>query len=295
MVSLAFPLWLMWFGAQLPLSDGDVSVSRVSIPITVQHHSERREASLPGELRVPLGGMKRYPAVLILHGSSGIDGRGQAYAEALNAAGIATLEIDMWAPRGLAGGPSGRPRDITETLPDAYRSLSFLASRKDIDPDKVGVMGFSWGGIMSLALASEALRQRYSDSHPRFVAHAPLYPVCWLSAPGGPLHDVVAGHWTGSPVFLQYGEADDYDRPDTCRRMRQSLPKANRALLTLKAYPRAEHGWDSRGAVRSAYDPSGNEGKGGLVRLEGDKAVAARSRAATVRFFKKAFQRPANR
>ncbi|MDB5494109.1 MAG: hypothetical protein JWP86_1446, partial [Phenylobacterium sp.] len=39
-------------------------------------------------------------AVVICHGSDGVDGRGDFHAAALNAAGIATLEIDMWAARG---------------------------------------------------------------------------------------------------------------------------------------------------------------------------------------------------
>ena len=43
---------------------------------------------IPGILKLPPG--NNLPAVLILHGSNGIDGRGDYYAQALNAAGIAT-------------------------------------------------------------------------------------------------------------------------------------------------------------------------------------------------------------
>ena len=44
---------------------------------------------------------KNLPAVVILHGSAGVDSRGDFYARALNAAGIATFEIDMWEARGI--------------------------------------------------------------------------------------------------------------------------------------------------------------------------------------------------
>ena len=55
-----------------------------------------------GELRLPpLAEGQRTGAVLICHGSDGVDGRGAALAEVLNARGLATFEIDMWAARGV--------------------------------------------------------------------------------------------------------------------------------------------------------------------------------------------------
>ncbi len=66
--------------------------------------------TVPAELRMPPGPAR--PAVVIVHGSSGIDSRGVSYAKELNAAGIATLEIDMWGARGISGaaGPAAYPR-----------------------------------------------------------------------------------------------------------------------------------------------------------------------------------------
>jgi hypothetical protein len=43
----------------------------------------------------------RRPAVLIVNSSPGFDGRGDFYAQALNAAGIATFEVDWFHGRGL--------------------------------------------------------------------------------------------------------------------------------------------------------------------------------------------------
>jgi putative cell wall-binding protein len=60
------------------------------------------------------------PAVIILHSSSGIDSTGSFYAKALNNAGIATLEIDLWGARGLQGGSANRPQAPQETLPDVF-------------------------------------------------------------------------------------------------------------------------------------------------------------------------------
>ena len=98
--------------------------------------------TIPATLRVPFAG-PGIPAVVIVHGSNGIDSRGPSYATELNKAGIATLEIDMWAPRGVVGA-ANRPRGVPETLPDAYGAFKYLASLPGIDAKRIGIMGFSW-------------------------------------------------------------------------------------------------------------------------------------------------------
>jgi hypothetical protein len=75
-----------------------------------------RVASVEGHFGKPSGNSTppstKLAAVLILHGSNGIDGRGAYYAKALQEAGIATLEITMFES-------GGRPRAGTRR-----RSLS---------------------------------------------------------------------------------------------------------------------------------------------------------------------------
>jgi hypothetical protein len=70
--------------------------------------------TVPATLTLPEKHTGRVPAVVIVHGSGGVDGRGAYHGVALNAAGIATFEIDMWAPRGLRGvravAPVGSPK-----------------------------------------------------------------------------------------------------------------------------------------------------------------------------------------
>src|SRR5262245_31184921 len=56
-----------------------------------------RVEKVDGHFARPAGNSPKVPAVLILHGSGGIDGRGAYYARALQDAGIATLEITLLA------------------------------------------------------------------------------------------------------------------------------------------------------------------------------------------------------
>jgi uncharacterized protein len=77
------------------------------------------------------------PAVVILHGSSGIDSRGDFYAHALNAVGIATLEIDMWEARGVTGAGDRPPLPIWDFRGAESsrwpRRKSFMQSNLDKD------------------------------------------------------------------------------------------------------------------------------------------------------------------
>lgn len=129
-------------------------------------------AAVSGELRIPDSKHDRLPAVLILHSSPGFDGRGAFYAEALNQAGIATLEIDYLQGRGIPATPR-------HNMPHAYETLQYLAGHPRIDPMRIGIMGFSWGGIISVLTSSEELTGQYTCGKLRFAAHLGLYPLCW--------------------------------------------------------------------------------------------------------------------
>lgn len=242
-----------------------------------------RGAAVTGELRIPQGATGRLPAVLILHGSAGIDGRGAFYAEALNAAGIATLEIDMFQGR-------GRPATTRHNMPHAFQSLGLLASHPRIDGARVGVMGFSWGGAMALLSSSEEVAQRHGGKL-RFAAHLPIYPVCWTQ------HGVLDGNnrnypastyrrLTGAPVHILAGDKDEYDDPDGCSRFVAALPAGVREHVSLTYYRGGTHGWDSR-AGGAYHDTLARKGDGGHVRVVADPELAARSRAFAVDYFRK--------
>jgi dienelactone hydrolase len=235
-----------------------------------------------GVLRLPVEARRPMPAVVIVHGSAGVDSRGASYAAELNDAGIATLEIDMWAARGITGA-EGRPKGVPETLPDAYAAFKLLATNPAIDSKRIGIMGFSWGGVVSMLTATRPYSERYLGKDARFAAHAPTYPVCWVynRAPGYEFKE-----FTGAPVLLQAGELDDYDQPDTCRTLVESLGDAGNRIISLKVYPNAGHGWDRLEAPVVVNDPYSHLGKGGEVRIAANEAVAKLSRAATVTFFR---------
>lgn len=233
---------------------------------------------------VPAG--QKVPAVVIAHGSGGVDSRGSFYAQALQKAGIATLELDMWSARGLSGGATGRPRSVRETLPDAYGALKFLSAHPAIDSARIGITGFSWGGVMSMLTATRAVAERMAEPGQRFIAHAPFYPVCWVynRVPGYEFTEL-----TEAPVLLQAGGKDDYDAPDSCARLIESLPEASRAHVELRTYSEATHAWDRLEPEMTVEDPFAHEGRGGPVRIAPSIESATQSRQLLVAFFQRAF------
>jgi dienelactone hydrolase len=240
--------------------------------------------SVAGRLQRPAAPAgARMPAVVIVHGSSGIDSRGRAYAAALDAAGIASFEIDLWAPRGLKGNLD-RPAHVAETLPDAFGALRALTRHPAIDPARIGIMGFSWGGIVSMLAATREQAERWRGDTPGFAAFAPLYPVCWMynHRPGYVFRDLV-----GRPMLIQCGADDAYDKPGTPAALVASLPAADRATIELVVYPGATHAWDRGEGAVIVEDPLAHEGAGGRVPFTPNPDVTRSSLAATAAFFRK--------
>ena len=238
-----------------------------------------------GKLRLPaqadVGGPG--PGVVICHGSDGVDGRGEFYAPALNAAGIATLEIDMWAARGAARGAAARPRSPIQTLPDAFAARAFLARQPEIDGRRIGILGFSWGGVVTLLSARRA-NVASLDGGQGFAAHAANYPVCWAYAavPALRLNDL-----TGAPILIQTGEADAYDAPGAGPALGASLRAGGATDVECKAYPGATHGFDRDLPPQTINDPFAHQGAGGPVLMTFDRVAASAARVAAVEFFQR--------
>ena len=100
----------------------------------------------------------------MLHGGGGIDGRGAFHIEALNEAGIATLEVDM-------SGMLPRRRAVW-SLPYAYGALHYLSDRPEVDAERIGVMSFSFGAHMTIGAATAKAKEELGKGK-GFVAHVP--------------------------------------------------------------------------------------------------------------------------
>ena len=254
--------------------------SYVSIPVSFGEKSW----NLGAVLRMPYKkDGDKVPAVIIVHGSGGVDSRGGHYVQELNKIGIATLEVDLWAARGVKSA-SERPKNVVETLPDTFAALNFLATNPNINAAKIGVTGFSWGGVVSMLSADAKYRDMFAVKGQSFAAHAPFYPVCWVynKVPGYEFKDL-----TGAPVLIQGGKADLYDLPDTCEKMLETVPANDRATVKLIMHDNATHAWERREPDGVAFDPYSHMGKGGEVPLKYNAKATEDGTNAVLEFFTK--------
>ena len=248
------------------------------LQIPTESH-QRKGCSAPERLR---------PAVVILHGSAGIDSRGDFYARALNAKGIATLEIDMWEARGVTDLAS-RPSHPIFTYPDAFAALAFLSSYPGINADRIGVMGFSWGGVVSMESATQVYATQFGNQL-RFKAHVAHYPICYAynnpSIPYSDFGSKALNPLTGAPILIQTGENDEYDEGGgPCLALKTALSADEQPLLEVMIYAGASHGWDRLLVPTVAEDPFAHLGAGGTVNIVPSVDQAYQSREKAVKFF----------
>jgi len=129
-----------------------------------------RPVTLAAELRLPTAGTTRLPAMILLHGSGGIQSGNDRWARELNDLGIATLTIDSFTERGIGStvGAQGQLSELSVII-DAYRALEILAKHPRIDPARIGLLGNSRGGQRVFNLALTPSRLERHDLHLKAV------------------------------------------------------------------------------------------------------------------------------
>jgi dienelactone hydrolase len=177
-------------------------------------------------------GKPPYPAVVVLHGCNGISPSTRIWARRLASWGYAALIIDSFTPRGLSNVCSrGMTLSGRERAADALAGAAYLRTRPDIDPARIGALGYSHGGWTALAAAREALVK--ASGTPPFAAIVAYYPNCPPGAP--PLV---------SDVQILAGGADDWALARRCTALVERYGGAGAHKPLLKIYPGAAHSFD---------------------------------------------------
>ena len=267
-----------------------------ALPTTVQFPSADGTTTLTGFVYTPQDkGAERMPAVVMMHGRSGpystnvknggphnastLSKRHKMWGESWSALGYVAVLVDSFGPRGYPGGfgrhtYNERPdvvNEVTVRPLDAYGALAYLRSRSDVDPERVGLQGWSNGG--SAALAAMAVDAPRRADPIGFRAALVFYAACGLRR-----HFDAQGYRPYATVLAFHGTADEETSPRVC----QKLVDRSRTLggdITLKLYAGASHGFD---------DP-------GRQKVSANRAATADARASAEALFEQVFSKDRSR
>jgi acetyl esterase/lipase len=216
----------------------------VSIPTITLYPAPGDNAASPAVLVIPGGGF-RYVC---------IDKEGHEVARWLNSLGItaAVLKYRTLAPDAERSGKTITPLIALGDTSRAMRLLRARATEWKIDPSRIGMMGFSAGGVMGLQLmidpdaasASAADPVDKVSDRPSFIA------LVYTAIPGGKLPKADK---SSPPVFIAHA-SDDPKAPATNAVKIYQHFAAGGASAELHIFSKGDHGFGvmpNSGAVRN--------------------------------------------
>lgn len=239
-------------------------------PLTIPAHLERPEGPGP------------FPAIILLHGCHGVSASTHDWARWFSRLGYVALVVDSWKPRAIPDGcvPEAPDLPSSERFDDSVGALRFLHARPDVDHARIGVIGWSNGGVFSMAAVNgptheRARRRGVTLPEPGFGAAVGVYPGGCFS-----LVDELAVR----PLLVLIGDVDDWTFPGPCVDMVQTMRRRG-ADATIVLYPGAVHYFDVEGQPRKYLPEVANRNKpneccGATVGYDASAADDARRRVA---------------
>src|SRR5215468_3122233 len=106
--------------------------------------------TISAELSFPDQARERYSALVIVHTIGGYQESNEGWhVIEFRKAGFATLTYDSFFARGVSGSEAmtARPEQTwASAVADAFAALQLLARHPKIDPNRIAIVGFSFGG-----------------------------------------------------------------------------------------------------------------------------------------------------
>ena len=195
-----------------------------------------RDSRVPGYLAVPKKGSPPYPCILLMHGYTGNKGEwwedssfygGGLVTKQFVPAGFAVFALDaQYHGERAANNDFEKPdlmRDrgwsarsiemIIQSVTEYCRAIDYLETRQDIDSSRIGVHGYSMGGMMAFLLTGIEPRVRVTVSC-----------VTWNWDVDTPKYTLIAPHnfaraVGNRPFLMLMGRSDPILPDDAARRL----------------------------------------------------------------------------
>jgi carboxymethylenebutenolidase len=187
------------------------------------------EEKVKGYLCVTAG-KKPAPALLLIHDDFGLTDWTREQARRFGELGYNVLAVDLY--RGETAGNIEDAHILERGLPedrvfrDLKAAVDYLAARKDVRPEALGVVGWDMGGGYALDAAIRDARLRaVVTCYGRLTTDAKLL---------APLNASVLGVFAGKDKGIT---------PETIEQFRVAMIKAGKSLAGLRVYGQCGHGF----------------------------------------------------
>lgn len=204
------------------------------------------EVTVSGDLRFPEGA-GRFPVVIYMHGSGGpLAQHESVWLRRFREAGFATFQIDAFRPRGVRStiGNQGAVTAASMTR-DVFAAAELLAGSPKVDPERIGIMGSSKGGVVALLSSKRSWQRKWNA---KLAFHIALYPFCQTFK----TYDIEA------PVLVMSGKQDEWVGHEFCSVMVEEMTAAG-VKARFRLYD-AYHGWDGRPGIQLVRRADGYAG-----------------------------------
>lgn len=250
-------LWLALLGAPLAWAQSPSIYGRaIAAYPDLSFGNEAKELGLfssVGNSVFKPGGAGPFPAVVLAHTCGGLQAHITDRAKDLLAAGFVVLVLDAYGPRNHTAFCQPRGVLAPRVYKDAFDARAHLSQMKEVDADRIYLVGLSLGSFVASSAASPVLA-RLVGSDQRFRATVGWYGSCTLDVSPYPKWQLLHPD-TDRPVLLLLAGKDTETPVAECFPLVEQL-KAEGRPVDWHVYPEATHGWDKsdprRGYVYSA-------------------------------------------
>lgn len=188
-----------------------------------------------------------FPAVVLAHTCGGLQPHITDRARELLAAGFVVLVLDSYGPRGHTAFCLPRGVQAPRVYKDAFDALRHLAQMKEVDAERIYLVGLSLGSFAASSVASTEVA-RLVGSEKRFRASVGWYGSCAFDVSPHPKWQLLHRD-TDRPVLLLLAGKDTETPIAECFPLVEQM-KAEGKPVAWHVYADASHGWDKSNPQR---------------------------------------------
>jgi dienelactone hydrolase len=210
-----------------------------------------------------------FPAVVLLSTCAGVSSALHEWADRLQTAGYVALVVDSFGPRGVSSVCDSFVVSLDDVAGDALAARDYLRTLAFVDNSRIGAMGFSYGAMAGLRLASAGYMRRATPPNEGFQAIIAVYPFC-TPISSSPQYRVIQNNLYDdikTPLLILIGGDDNETDPIQCAAKASHLV-AEGEPVSYHVYPGVTHAFDDsrftgdrpqRGRYIYRYDKAATE------------------------------------